>query len=291
MQKIFFRKIKWILPYFFIYNYNLYRNLFSECFVNRRYWSAKKLVKKNKKFLQKYYGQRCFILCTGPSINQERLELLRGENVISVSTGYLHPLYTAISPKFYCQPPLVFSSNFTVETAIKHYRLLESKIDCDAELFLSYTEKDIIEKNHLLSKHNVNYLYFIGDFNSVNKRNIIDISATVPCVHSVSIMATILAMYLGFTEIYLLGTEHDSGLIKARYDHAFDVRVLCREDNLDDNNVLQYSTSHILESRLGLFREYEILKGIADENSINIYNATQGGMLDVFKRRSYKCLF
>ena len=55
------------------------------------YPSAKKhkvLIRQNRKFHNIHMGQRCFILANGPSIQKENLELLRGENILTVNIHF-----------------------------------------------------------------------------------------------------------------------------------------------------------------------------------------------------------
>ena len=44
---------------------------------------------------------RCFILATGPSINDIDLSILKGEFCISVSNFFVHPLFNEIKPEYH----------------------------------------------------------------------------------------------------------------------------------------------------------------------------------------------
>ena len=97
---------------------------------------------------------------------------------------------------------------------------------------------------------------------------------------------------MGFQEIYLVGTEHGE-LTKGRYDYFYN-----RKDNMvghaDDfigmnGDIISYE--RVLPCIFRLWEQYKIMREIATQKGINIYNATRGGQLDVFDRVDYDTLF
>lgn len=62
-------------------------------------------IRTNKKFHNLHKGDRCFILCTGPSINKQNLKPLKDEYCIAVSHFYLHKDYRYIKPHYHVMAP------------------------------------------------------------------------------------------------------------------------------------------------------------------------------------------
>lgn len=112
------------------------------------------------------------------------------------------------------------------------------------------------------------------------------------CGQSVTIDCIQLAIYMGFKEIYLVGIEH-SEIVTGQYDYFYD-RDLSKvgdRDTYTSNSgkvVSRFSTQ--LYTRNCLWKQYERLNEIIDKKGIEIYNATKGGILDIFNRIDYDLL-
>jgi hypothetical protein len=172
----------------------------------------------------------------------------------------------------------------TKEVVISWFREIHEKIG-DAELFLSYRDEALVQEKHFFSGRKVNYLCMHDDFSKDSTR-LVDISRIVPGVCSVAIMALMIAMYMGFKDIYLLGVDHDS-FKTGEYKYFFQPTVL-RNTSLEfteDGNII-YPLYDDLYAHWRVFGQYRALKRIALAQGINIYNATAGGALDEFERVS-----
>jgi len=103
-------------------------------------------------------------------------------------------------------------------------------------------------------------------------------------------MALMVALYIGCSEIYLLGTDHTTfKLDTGEYDyrHFYDGEAkneLGEEGGPSDlENDFRCSAE--------LWRQYKVLRAYARIKDIAIFNATGGGILDLFPRVDYKSLF
>jgi hypothetical protein len=239
------------------------------------------LCRNNIKFRDIHQGRRCFILCNGPSINQQNLLPLKNEIVFSVSNGYYYKDYNAIRPRYHCVPRLSCNKRFTADVAIAWFKEMDKGIG-DAELFLDAADEPLVRGNRLFPGRKINYLYmgisFSGKF-----RETIDISKLVPAPQSVPVMCLMIAMYMGFKKIYLIGTEHDSAAT-GEYRYFYTPRLLRGRDpfiGVDDKvKNLRLERQAIQD----LMAQYAILKRIAENKGICIYNATLGGILEVYPR-------
>ncbi|HMB96326.1 MAG TPA: N-acetylneuraminate synthase family protein, partial [Tepidisphaeraceae bacterium] len=97
------------------------------------------LIKLNRPLRDRHAGQRCFIIATGPSIRQQDLSKLAGENIIAVSNLFVHPEYQTIAPKYHCIAQ--FHKPITEEAWQAWMDELAAKSG-DAKLFFGVRDRD-----------------------------------------------------------------------------------------------------------------------------------------------------
>ena len=97
-------------------------------------------------------------------------------------------------------------------------------------------------------------------------------------------------MYMGFSTIYLLGTEHDS-FATGYYRYFYDNQVTSTDFAVATNGDIRCTLYQELRAYTILWEQYLHLNNIAESNGIKIFNATQGGKLDVFERVDFDTLF
>jgi len=240
------------------------------------------ICKNNILYKNIHKGKRCFILCNGPSVQKQNLKPLKNEIVFSVSSGYHHKDYYILKPKYHCVPQITYTDLFTRDTTIAWFKEMHSKIG-NAELFLNSSEEEIVKSHGLFNGRNVNYVMFNGEFD-VGLTEIIDIDKPIPSVMSVPIMCIMIAMYMGFKKIYLIGVDHDE-FITRQYKYFYKPTVLKGKiDYEDKNGNLKYGLYEMFLGYSKIWTQYRILKNIAIAQGISIYNATYGGQLDEFER-------
>ena len=250
--------------------------------------SEREKLNRNKLLKNIHKGKRCFILCNGPSVNDQNLTALRNEIVISVSSGYNHNGYAEIKPKYHVVPQITFG-RFTEEDAIAWFgemdRCLLSEI-----LFLSSQQYNLVEKSGLLTTKHIHYVGMFGDF--TGDLCVPSIDKYIPGVQSVPVLAIMIAMYMGFNRIYLLGTDHD-WFIKKNYLYAFGPTIFAGKDPgvERDGRMPDLRLADELPIAATIWGQYRALREIAEKNKIKIYNATAGGALDEFERVDFDGLF
>lgn len=265
-------------------------------YVLRRKWlsnapapAPRAVLKENSALRNRHAGQRCFILGNGPSANKLDLTVLKGETVISVSNGYLHQAYAMFAPRYHCVPQISYGK-LTREDVVAWFAEMHQHLG-NAELFLNETEAELVREHGLFRGRIVRYVALRKNFDELGDRGIIDITRPIPGVESVPVMALMIAMYMGFNEIILLGVDHDSWLTGG-YSYAFKVKALEGKDvSVDHVGRILTPNYDTFQSLARLWRQYRVLNEIAKKNSIAIINATPGGELDEFPRREYKSLF
>lgn len=236
----------------------------------------------NASLKNRHHGQRCFIVGNGPSVKKIDLRCLQGETVFSVSNGYLHEGYDTMAPAYHCVPQITYG-RMTEADVVSWFREMELSIG-NAELFLNETELTLVRKYGLFAAHKVHYLALQGNFDELNDMQLIDIARPVPRVESVPIMGLMIAMYMGFQEIILLGMDHDSWR-SGYYNYAFQPKATSGKDfSVTDQGRILTQNFDTFQSLARLWRQYRHLAKVASANTIKIVNAGLGGELDEFPR-------
>lgn len=265
----------------------------------RKYQQKKKLAEKipslenrNERFKDCHKGERCFILATGPSINQQDLTPLKDEICISVNNFYVHKDYKIIQPMYHCIPDVVgwHKKYVNKEYAIKWFQEMEEKTG-QTVLFLGYDDKRWIDHYGLFRNRKVYYLHCGSSMEGLEYTDM-DLTRIVPGFTSVSVLALEIAIYMGCKDIYLLGCDHDWILTPDTLIHFYEehehilttrpgFKYRFKENGVED--ILHYCSK--------LWAEYKALRCYTEAKGLNIYNATKGGLLDVFPRVCYESLF
>ena len=271
------RLAQWLLPY--------------AAYVRLRTWrastGASAEVRSNVALKGMHPGGRAFIVGNGPSVNIQNLRLLKGETVFSVSSGYHHKDYAWIAPRYHCVPSITYGT-MTADDVTGWFREMHDRLG-GAELFLAESEASLVRRRALFQGRRVRYLAFGGDFDPGSTR-IPDIAARVPGVQSVTVMALMLALYMGFREIYLLGVEHDQ-FRTGRYEYFYQPTVLRGKDIFVAADGEVHSLHDEFAALHRLWSQYRHIRLIAEANGVVICNATAGGALDEFPRVAYESLF
>jgi hypothetical protein len=243
----------------------------------------------NRQLAGRHAGQRCFILGNGPSAKGLDLSRLQGENVVTVSNGYLHSDFDKFQSRYHCVPQITYGL-MTSEDVIRWFDEMHSHLGA-AELFLSSTEAELVRKHNLFSGRTVRYLVLGESFDERTSEEVVDISEPVPGVESVPVMALMIAMYLGFKEIVLLGVDHDH-FLSSSYQYAFDLKVQKGMDSTANaDGTLRTNRHDDFQTLARLWRQYRAIANIAKANGIRIVNSTPGGALDEFDRRPFEAWF
>lgn len=259
--------------------------------------NVKKSLALNKKFHGLHKGERCFILATGPSISRQDLTPLAKEICISVSEFYLHPNFKTISPRYHVEAPMHNPFKFeVVEKSLSNCNLHHNKT---THLFLGnssyeYSFSRYITNNPNMLKNNKNYINYQGapELDEYNYQNdaLWDISKAPFAPKTVVYSAIQVAAYMGFSEIYLLGCDHD--YLKRYFDGTFgcshfydEARSALSESAV---NSVEYLDAFTLENWFqeyhSRWKQYRLMNEHLKHKGQLIYNATDGGMLDVFPR-------
>lgn len=223
-----------------------------------------------EKFKGIHCGKRCFIVATGPSLRMEDLDKLYQNHELTISMNGIFAAFdkTKWRPDYY----VVSDKNVT---KVRKKELLQADIKGKfvadmAWEFAAEEEQPNLYQWHLIRQwSNGEMPEFSEDF---ARGNFTGYTVTYDG-------ALQLAVYMGFTEIYLLGTDcNKSDGVKTRH---FSTDYYTPEEK-NVNYSLQLDK---------ILLAYQAAKKYADAHGIKIYNATRGGELEVFERVDFDSLF
>lgn len=243
-----YRKVQWSIKGLYV-DYNKKKRTNGK--IDKRYI-------KLKDYKNIHNGERCFIIATGPSLTMEDIEMLKDEYTFSMNS--ICKLYdeTDWRPTYFAiQDGCVFES---LGDIIRKHK--------EVPVFIG----DNIEWKHKREPEWINFpldtMYHAYDIQigKYHAKFSDDAYNIVYDGYSIAYSCIELAVYMGFKEIYLLGTDCTYNGPK---EHFIDSGV--------EDRARKYATPKLVTA-------YEVAKEYADKHNIKIYNATRGGVLEVFER-------
>lgn len=245
----------------------------------QKHFEKTKYGKRIAQYKNKYVGQRCFIVANGPSLCPEDLDLLHERGEITFGMNRIYKLFdkTSWQPTFYvCEDELIAQSQqaeINSISAVEKFIPIELKwwhdvsVDGACYFHLNYNEK----------------LRYPLAFST-------DIAHQLDCRGTVTFSCMQLAAYMGFSEIYLIGVDHN-------YRVTIDINgntvtdptqkdYFCEGYDTDIKDIVVHDMGNNT-------RAYMDAKKYCDSTSgkTAIYNATRGGKLEVFQRVDFDSLF
>lgn len=228
----------------------------------------------------KFAGKRCFILGNGGSLTTKDLEMLQGEYTFGCNRLYMMFEKLVFRPYFYCF--------YDVQRVKKLKKDIPYILDNCEYLFTSSTIKDeldemVIENDKTFFVHMEKEKYYpqLPKFSE-------EIDKLVYDGQTVLYMATQIAVYLGFDEIYYLGADNHYS-VELNLDGT-----VKRDEGVKDYpqgmGGIELETSVIPQMELTTM-SFEAVKQYADSHGIRVFNATRGGRLEVFERVDFDSLF
>lgn len=216
-----------------------------------------------KGFKDIHKGQRCFIIGAGPSLNKTNLSLIKDEIVFGVNTLYTGLEEFGISCDYYAvSDPIAWQNHFRNILKLDTVLLLSGGA---GESYLSRKEFfKQFEKGEPIVIRQLGQMWISKCFSK-------DLSAGAYNGDTIIIDICLqAAYYMGFKEVYLLGCDCDyTGL--HRFDGSISENMSTRAHKGDWSTV---------------FESYEICKKAYEKDGREIINATVGGKLEIFKRKT-----
>ena len=243
----------------------------------------KEILTGNRKLENCLAGGDAFIVASGPSVNAFELMKLPPERTIFVSNAFMHSDYDRLKPQFYCIPSVTTSGGHIHELD-SYLNLILTKTQ-HANRFFSIADHSAIDKNSTGPEG----IYFYSQHSEVKELSEsglpIDFTKSIPNFQSVSVLATMLALYLGASNIYLIGIEH-SDWQTGKYSYFYERDEVSRfftDPSVDSKGKCLDSNFKQLGIYLKLFTQHALLDAYAKKRGARIYNLSHESALDVYE--------
>jgi len=235
---------------------------------------------KNQKALasyrNKHKGHRCFLIGNGPSLTIADLNKLEGE--ICFACNLIYKIFDSTNwrPTYYCVTDTVFTKTISHEMA----EVIDMPMLVSNRAYEAMKERP---KNTVYVHCANKEVYYVHGN---------PLQYYVPAKATVMSFMIEMAMYMGFSEIYLLGVDCSNSFVSAgHFTDDYENKDMMAIENSRAKRVVAGKQLTIEE--LGKFRQdrsmfaYSRIREYADKNGYHIYNATRGGLLEEFERVSF----
>ena len=237
---------------------------------------------KIRELKEKYKDiQRCFLIGNGPSLNRTDLSVLKNEVTFAVNGFFLKTDDIGWTPTFY-----MVEDHLVAEDRAYWINRMRGPI----KLFPAYlgyvltSGKDVIYYNHRPRKSYPDGFDFSLEADKITYTG---------CTVTFSMMQ--MAAYLGFKEIYLIGVDANYSIPKDRQlNDKYGVGVIdmtSDDPNHFDKNYFGKGFRWHDPQVNKMVEAYKEAEKTLKKTNQRIYNATIGGCLEVFERKSYAEIF
>lgn len=241
-------------------------------------------------------GKRCFILGNGPSLKTEDLSTLAGEDVFTVNQAARHPDFPLLKSvvHFWADP------NFFVvdEKRPEDLELIEvmkriNTPDNRPLCFFPLNKKDFVEHFGLDKELRVGYFHARKRLQDSLEREI-DFTTTIPALNTVVMYGIAFAIFMGYSEIYLLGVDSTSLMVNIKsFLKINDSNDYCY--NIGENEKIRLQRMvqrQTLEAQTLSFYfvllQYRILNNYCCQRGIKLINCSSTTLIESIPRMSLR---
>lgn len=247
------------------------------------------LIKRNKKFKNIHKGNRCFILGNGPSLKNVDFSLFKDEYVFTVNQLARRFDYYKLNANYHLWSDFNFfdEKNVTEELigSMKSVNAGEHNVQCffpaDVEMFLKkYGISTAVDCNYFKIRTSI-YDCFDEE---------IDFSKFMPKLSTVVHYAILLAIYMGFSEIYLLGVDTTQIMVQIKSflqqndENDYSYEVTESEKIRMEKMLEQHSLESYAHAYWHLLLTYRILNQYCQKRGIKLVNCSKVTTIDCIPR-------
>lgn len=280
------QKSEWELIYDKIYNFSLKVKYKKNINIK-----SEELLNHNRKFKDRYKGKRCFIVGNGPSIKQQNIQKLQNEIVFVCNEFIRYEQFKTIMPKFYLlMDPLYFTFKKSNKQDANFIQMIASMEHMSSPPSL-WIPLEMLQKIKIFGWDrglNIHYINnklafwdgYIEDF---------DFTRLIPGMYCVVHYAIMLAIYMGFSEIYLLGVEQtnilhtiNKYLNNDQFEYVFDMTE--DERKWMRKMIVRLPLEVQLNGYTKIFHGYNELNNYCHRKHIKLRNCTPVSLIDSIKK-------
>lgn len=222
----------------------------------------------------KYNGKRVFVLGNGPSLNETPLYLLKDE--FKICFNHFHLMFPRVGwkPNFY-----MVTDDMVIRDIPKEF-IKNFLPNIDMCFFPDIHPNNTDFRKYIPSSKNVYWMH--NDYP--------EFSDNLPkCgINRTVVNAAIQVMvYLGFTEIYLLGVDASYNFKSHKVRNLSTRDLVSEEDDTNhfDPRYFGRGKKYHFQPMDEMVRKFEVAKEFFSKRKITIINSGVGGELEVFKRK------
>lgn len=219
-------------------------------------------------------GKSCFVIGNGPSLKPEDLQQLYKKHVDCFGTNRIFKIFdkTDWRPKYFVSEDIIIIQGIQKEISDipSDYRFIPINLHW-------YENVDI-----------KNATYFYMNYKENHPDDVFGLSVNldhhITCRATVSLTCLQLAIYMGYSKIYLLGVDHN-------FAKMFDKNGNVIEDKTIKNHFTDDYDKDIIDQGFqidGVTQAYMDVERLSKKlGTCRVYNATRGGKLEVFERVNF----
>ncbi|MFX0014106.1 MAG: 6-hydroxymethylpterin diphosphokinase MptE-like protein [Promethearchaeota archaeon] len=256
-------------------------------------------IAKIKALHDRHKGERCFILGNGPSLNRTNLTNLRNEVSIA-SSGIFHIFKeNSYRPTYYTVVDFIFAQQYAriIDKVIKNDNITGILLNS----LKKYIQGDpsTIWVNFLPTWIHGHYSQYTQENMETNREKPLLPEFSENLVRGIHDAGTVtyvnlqLALYMGFSDIYLIGVDHNYKVKETIVTENPD--ILISDYEVDPNHFSPNYTPKghkMAVPRVTIMESaYYKARKVAESRGVNIYDATKGGQLKVYRKIDYDSLF
>lgn len=253
--------------------------------------NIRQLIEVNTDYKGIHNGKRCFIFGNGPSLKKIDFSLFENEYTFTVNQLPKNPNFSKLKTTYHVWADENFfmldSERIEDLEVIKTMKRVNTPGN-NPKVFYKTSACEMIHKFDLDSELKIGY-YAQGCWENWKYNNYIDFSEPVPGFSTVTHYCILLAVYMGFSEIYLLGCDC-TGIINAiegwmNVDNSnFQKLEYAFEMSKEDKRISQrgHMNCSIRDEFLGwarLFDDYKKLYQYCLDKNVKLFNATNPTLL------------
>jgi hypothetical protein len=226
---------------------------------------TRSLLAENRLYFNKHSGERCFILGTGPSLaklSQQQIAALSNETVFAVNSFYKAAVVSTINPNYYA----LLDNNYWGVSSNSFKEISERYRQIPPVFITDVRAKQYIPDG--LSR------IFIYAKNYPVDHMRYDLAGNLSITMNVISSSILSAIYMGFSEIYLLGCDYN--LFCSR------VGTHCYDDEDEIKELPSYNLAFYLKYYYLTTEFHYAIADLAKQKRIKISNLTVGSLLDAY---------
>lgn len=224
-------------------------------------------------FKGKENGKRCFVIGNGPSLRMKDLQALHDLNEVSFAFNKIYLAFneTAFRPSYYMIAD----------------RLVAENIKEDVKLLGPFVKLFPYDYKRLFSGIQNAYFFYVENRFRGSQRPICFCPdpLNICAGETVTYMALQMAVFLGCNPIYLIGVDFSFSLPNNKENGKTVVHGQGEKNHFHPDYRPNGEKWYAPDLNFQV-RAYMAARAYAEENGIQIFNATRGGKLEVFERRN-----